>query len=261
MKARIFKALCFFLFAVSFTSITNAQVSVSGNIGDTHWSADTIFVIGDVTVIDTTTLTIDPGVVVLFEGHYKLNIQGTLLAIGAEGDTIIFTSSNTSEGWFGIRFSNNDNENDTSKIIYCKLEYGKATGSGEDQHGGALYVYNFSKVVVSNSRITNNSSNGHGGAFYLYLANIKITKNIFTNNTTNNCGGAIRTDNADVIIDGNIFCNNSAVRAGAFNVRYSDPVIVNIIICNNSASSQGGGIKVGHGSSPVISNNKICNNY
>ncbi len=44
---------------------------------------------GEITIPNDSTLTIEPGVEVVFTGHYKFNVQGRLLAIGTETDTIV----------------------------------------------------------------------------------------------------------------------------------------------------------------------------
>ena len=77
-------------------------------------------------------------------------VQGRLLAIGTETDTIVFTKNDTTGfhnltipdgGWHGIRFMDTPTTNDSSKIVYCKLQYGKAnTGAGYYDSGEELSV-------------------------------------------------------------------------------------------------------------------------
>ena len=111
---------------------------------------------GSIQIPNDSTLTIEAGVTVNFPGSCKLNVLGRLIAIGTITDTITFTTSDLTNGWKGIRFDNTAATNDTSKIIYCKLQYAKATGSSPDNCGGALYFNNFSKAIISNSSILNN---------------------------------------------------------------------------------------------------------
>jgi hypothetical protein len=94
---------------------------------------------GEITIPDGLTLTIEPGVLVEFQGHYKFIVEGRLLAVGTETDTIVFTINDTTGfsipdtslgGWHGIRFNWTSPANDSSKIIYCKLQYGKAVSTG-----------------------------------------------------------------------------------------------------------------------------------
>lgn len=119
---------------------------------------------GDVTVPSESTLTVEPGVSVIFQGHYALNVQGRLLAIGTEADSIHFTVSDTSGfsnfdstrgGWSGIRLLKTPASNDSTILAFCVIEHGKAVGSGYPSNtGGGISIENFSKVRVSNCLIT-----------------------------------------------------------------------------------------------------------
>ena len=128
----------FFLLLISFGF---AQTIISGgNVSGTWTKANSPFLIqGEITIPNGETLTIEPGVEVVFNGHYKFNVQGRLLAIGTKIDTIHFNAENKDTGWHGIRFNYTPNINDTSKIMYCSFKYGKAnTGAynGSDRCGG-----------------------------------------------------------------------------------------------------------------------------
>ena len=90
---------------------------------------------GEITIPDGETLNITAGVLVEFQGHYKLNVQGRLIAEGTENNMITFTINdntgfnniNTSDGgWHGIRFNNTPTSNDSSRIVYCNIKYGKS---------------------------------------------------------------------------------------------------------------------------------------
>jgi len=127
------------------TSIS--KVTVSGTIpADSALVADTILVTGDIIIPDGVTLTISPGALVLFDGHFKIDVKGTLLAVGSMTDTIFFRVKDTdgfsnfesADGsWDGIYFDNGPtgangamNDNDSSLIIYCCLSYAKTMGNG-----------------------------------------------------------------------------------------------------------------------------------
>src|SRR3990172_5123585 len=140
-KPLLFLIVCIFTFNFSFS-----QTSLpGGNVYGTWTLAGSPYQIqGAIQIPNDSTLTIQPGVTVDFQGHYKFLVQGRLLAIGTVTDTIIFAATNTTNGWWGIRFDNTPATNDTSKIIYCKLQYGIATGtSSDDQSGGAFYFNGF----------------------------------------------------------------------------------------------------------------------
>ena len=66
--------------------------------------AEELSKLGDIYVNDGITLTIDPGIFVEFQGHYKLEVDGTLLAIGTASDMITFTAVDHNTGWNSIVF-------------------------------------------------------------------------------------------------------------------------------------------------------------
>ena len=123
----------------------------------------------------------------IFAGHYKFNIQGRLLAIGTKENTITLTPQDTTIGWHGIRFCRTLATNDSSKIIYCNLQYVKAVGSStDDKRGGAIFVRSFSKVLISRSLVTNNSTYGDkltgGAGIFVDSCSPRIVNNSFSSN-------------------------------------------------------------------------------
>ena len=136
-------------------------------------------VIGDLTIPDGEALTIEPGTYIEFQDLYSFNIQGCLLAVGTEQDTIIFTATNT---WHGIQFNETPATNDSSKIVYCKLRF----VSPDNTSRGAATVTNFSKLLISHCLISDNNLEYISG------------------------GGISCVDNSNPIIEYNIIHNNSS---------------------------------------------------
>ncbi len=126
---------------------------------------------GSIQIANGDSLIIEPGVNVVFQGYYKFLVNGKLKATGTVTDSVTFTAANTATGWKGIRFENTAATNDSSIIKYCKLLYGKATGTAPNNYGGALYCYNFSKLGVRHSRISNGEAY-YGGGIYCENSNI-----------------------------------------------------------------------------------------
>ncbi|NTW31659.1 MAG: T9SS type A sorting domain-containing protein [Bacteroidetes bacterium] len=219
---------------------------------------------GSIQIPNDSTLTIQPGVNVIFQGAYKLNVQGRLLAIGTIADTITFTAINTTEGWRGIRFDNTPATNDSSKIVYCKLQYGKAIGTSPDYNGGAVYINNFSKVIIYHSLITKCSANNSAGGVYIVAANPIMSNSTISYNTSFEEGGGISIRSGSPIINDNLISYNSGtngsinINGGGIYIESGNASIVNNTISNNS-STQGGGIKIFGGNS-IINNNIISNN-
>src|ERR1039458_810055 len=146
------------LFIFIFISVISfAQTSIpAGNVNGTWTLLGSPYNIqGSIQIVNGDSLIIQPGVTVNFQGTYKFLVQGKLKAIGTVTDTIVFTAANTTNGWRGIRFDNTVATNDTSRIVYCKLIYGKATGTSPNDNGGAFYFNNFSKAIISKCNISN----------------------------------------------------------------------------------------------------------
>ncbi len=274
------------IFAISY--FCSAQTIIpAGNVSGT-WSltGSPYLIEGAIMIPDGSTLNIEPGVTVDFQGAYKLYVQGRLLAIGTVADTITFTSADTTNGWIGIQFDNTPSTNDTSKFFYCKLQFSKATGSS-----GAFYLVGFSKAIISNSLISNCISNAYpggggilcsgsspiitnntishntsafgGGAICCENGHPTITNNIISYNSTPGSGGGINCfgiyNASNAIISNNIISHNSASNGGGISSFNNSPIITNNFISNNTASN-GGGISCGSDGTPNISSNTISNN-
>jgi parallel beta-helix repeat protein len=235
----------FFILAISFLSIqTFSQTTInSGNVSGTWTSANSPYNInGDITVPFGSTLTINPGVVVNFNGHYKLNVQGKLIAQGNSSSKIKFTASSSKTGWKGIRFDNTSSKNDTCIIEHCIIEYGKASaGTSEDKMGGGIFVKGFSKLIIRNNIISNNYAYYYGGGICTrYGANPIIINNVICNNTANSGGGGFYCFyNSNPYLINNTIANNSASysRGGVY-ANGTSPKLYNCIVYGNSPSSQ-----------------------
>ena len=84
------------LWAFLYVNLFATNIEVSGTIStNTVWSVDTVKVTGELTINNGITLSINPGVFVEFQGHYKMNVQGRVLAIGTPSDLILFTINDT----------------------------------------------------------------------------------------------------------------------------------------------------------------------
>ncbi|MBT6835096.1 MAG: hypothetical protein HOA61_03550, partial [Bacteroidetes bacterium] len=282
--------LCFFT-AYSQTNISGGSVS-----GTWTLSGSPYLIQGSIMIPDSQTLSIEPGVQIEFKGTYKLLVLGRLLAIGTEADTISWTASDTTNGWRGIRFDNTTNNNDTSVITYCKLTFGRATGTLDDRNGGAIYIKNFSKIIISYSQISNCfaeidgggiysfcyylgsgyghpiilnntihnniANNGSGGGVFHYGENPIIYNNTITHNIASTYGGGIYITQGgylDVLISNNKILYNSSDNGGGICCHNTKCIMSNNLISNNNAQ-YGGGISYRYGQLFKIQNNIINNN-
>ena len=221
---------------------------------------------GEITIPNDSTLTIEPGVEIVFMGHYKLNVQGRLLAVGTKKDSIRFAAEDKQNGWHGVRFDQTLNVNDTSKLIYCSFKYGNAnTGSTYDRCGGAIFINQFDKVLISNCLFELNMNSGNvnttgGAAIGIATASPLIINSTFCNNKGTNDGAIINAYNSNSIISNNIFSKNESVWGTIIYYGGGSPILYGNKISNNLATDGGGGICIQNGSAPRIENNIITNN-
>ena len=259
-----------------------SQTQVSGNQSGTWALSNSPYqVTGDITIPSGQTLTVEAGVQVIFQGYYRIYVDGKIIANGNENNEIIFTPANQNTGWAGIRL---DGTSDISEFHYCTFEYGKTSASGgyPDMHGGAVVIkeadaqfYNciFSHndatgdddgmggaVYTMNSGSANqtltkfvdclfeyNHAYGEGGAIkFTNDGNSKITRCQFIGNTSNYGGGAIMFYTAyNVNITQSLFYMNSTNNSGGGALKSLNPqtslTIANCTFVNNSAYGAGEG--------------------
>ena len=149
---------------------------VSGPISaSTTWTtAGSPYVIdGDINVLAGATLTIDPGVVVKFNGAVRaLRVTGTLRAVGSQGNEIVFTSvkddsvggdSNGDNGltqpsfgdWSSICFS----AGTASALRYVTVRYG-GSGTSDSGYGAIEITGTGTSVTIADATITRNQRSG-----------------------------------------------------------------------------------------------------
>ena len=242
-----------------------AQTIIAGGVVSGNWtSANSPYLVqGAILIANGTTLSIDSGVRVEFQGDYKFLVLGQLLALGTSTDSITFTATDTTIGWLGIRFDSTLATNDTSKFFFCKFQYGKANGTSQITLGGALYFNHFSKAIISNCSFSSCFANS-GGGIYCATSNPLMTNNLFFENIAAWEGAGIDCLNSEPIIFKNTFLNNTVTnpvgRGGGIGFyECLSPLVDSNIFLGNSAL-RGGAIFSSHGS-PSITNNTCSNNF
>jgi len=186
---------------------------ISGTISsDTTWDGS-IDVVGDITISDGVTLTINPGTEVTFADNYEIEVEGRILSLGNEESMVEFSPADTLIGWNGVRFNSTSTENDSSLFYYTKFENAVST-----QDGAALAVNQFHKVGLYNCSFESNKTISNGGAIHLYIASIHIENCIFRSNLAygggTSRGGAIVAVSSSPSLYTNYFHNNLAQESG-----------------------------------------------
>ncbi|MGP8215391.1 MAG: right-handed parallel beta-helix repeat-containing protein [Bacteroidia bacterium] len=252
-------------------SLSKAQTTITGPTVSGHWilAGSPYNIQSSVYIPNDSTLIIDPGVTVNFQTTFTpyIHVLGRLLAIGTPADSIYFTATDTTNGSHGIRFYGIKNTNDTSKMEYCKIQYGKASGTNYYvQNGGALLFDNWSKAIVSHCYISNcqaYASSSYGGAICCDSGSSPVlTYNTITKCIGWNGGGGISISNkSNPIISYDTITGNTASNGGGIYIsNVKNYSISHNIILYNHALDGGGGVQM-FGSKGTIANNTISYNW
>ncbi|RJP79695.1 MAG: T9SS C-terminal target domain-containing protein [Candidatus Zixiibacteriota bacterium] len=290
MSRNLFILGVFIAVSWGFTAQADTLIPAGPVSGTWAASGSPYLIQGEINVPSGQTLVIDPGVQVIFQGHYKFIVNGLLQAIGTEQDSILFTAADTSGGWGGIRFIY---AQDSNQLMYCKILFGKGTGIYfMDFLGGGVYCRE-SNVSIFNCEFYRNKAHGGGGIFVdTSSTQINISDNLIFNNWTTQLGdygGGIHVLHANPIISNNKVMNNYSYDGAGITLSYDSSLVtcneiaynysthgsgglvcatgscayvVNNLIHENHAHYQGGGISFGNESNihPIVRNNTIINN-
>jgi hypothetical protein len=278
MKISSFKTNTFLLTIVLllFISITTQSqtIEVSGNISqNTIWEADTVKIIDNVFVLEEARLSIMPGTYVEAQGFFKIQVSGSIWAIGSISDSIYFTVADTTGfwpdttsntgGWDGIHIENNPNG--ISKFEYCNMAFGKqfypCPNYPEYMGGAFLRVKNYGSLLMKNNYCHDNmlcfdagvAYNNSGGFLFCQDVNtIDIRNNIFTKNRVFAGGASISVETGcpNTIISDNTFLNNVAYFYEVSGGWITQGGYAAAILCSDDFEY-----------SPIISGNKCFNNF
>ena len=248
-----------------------ATTMVSGDVSGT-WTVDgsPYLIGGDITVPAGQTLTIAPGVEVLFESWYKLTVNGTLLAEGTAESPILFTGTHPTAGWLGIRLIN---ASDASRLTYVVIEKGRATGAAPLNVGGGLYIEN-SSPTISFSTFRDNYATTSGGGIYLTGSNAVLSDNVLANNSVSTggsgFGGGIYMVDSNPELTHNLIAGNRVYVSGSYSTptglggglyaRRSSPVLRynvirdNVVDAHLNSHARGGGLYFYFGAPDLIHN-------
>lgn len=274
------------LLTLIYSSMAQADTIIPGGSISGTWTVQgsPYYINGHTYIAQGATLTIQPGVLVIFNpGHFEINIYGVLNALGTVQDSIIFTATDTVEGWQGLKFYE---ASSTGHLAYCQIEYGRALDPEPDNRGGGVYLEN-SGATVEHCTFQYNKAqygggmalfNGSGGTFsYNTFRNnwawsgggiyhdgfiTNMDHCVLENNVATQSGGGMRIVTGSIYLNNAVFRNNSAgTEAGGLLVEGGHPRLHHLTIINNTAATETGGLKCANLTSPfVITSNLIWGN-
>lgn len=228
--------LIVFTLLVGITMASASIIYVSGSASGT-WSADTVVVTSDTSVPAGHTLTIEPGVKVLFQTYCKISVDSSAIvyANGTPGLPILFDDLVDGTHWRGFRFWYASNQ---TRFSNCHFKHGLASGDfgSTNTYGGALYC-SYSYITVYNC-VFDSCAAAQGSAIYLNHSNAQILRSIIYSNETQ---------------------GSSQTGAAGIKCYYSNPIIIENLLINNSSGGSGGALWC-YASNPILESNLFAGN-
>jgi len=250
-------------YTLEFIPVLNTSGRIVSNVNSKIWIADTVSITGHITIGADTTLTILPDTYVQINNPNRIIVKGNIQSIGTATQNIIYSARDSLLGWGGIEFKSNDILKDSSRFIYNKFKFGQATGTGFDGDGGAIMIYDYSKIRIVYSTFYKNYALANGGALFFQNSSPVVSQNTFTFNQAGLRGGAMEINgNSSTQVIRNIFAWNKATDGGAVSLAGYNMKLINNFFVNNLATQHGGAVYCGfNNTSPYIfQSNLITNN-
>lgn len=279
------------LLSIFIYNLQAQNTEVSGDISGT-WSADTVKVVGDITLPAGESLSIEPGVIIEYQGPVRFYVHGSISALGSEINPIEFTVADTTHisnpntprgGWKGF-FINDLPETDTLRFSHCKFMYGKAWEEETDATGGLFNIFNSSNIRFDNCKFGYSTAEymggamyingsdiefedchfhhnragidsvGYGGAVVAMGGNLKWDKCLVEYNRSNGLGGSMCIwFPAQSQVTNSVFQHNTGSTGGAiFFLNSSNTVFYNNLFANNNGYYFGGALGLKNTSFPII---------
>jgi hypothetical protein len=203
-------------------------------------------------------LTIEPGVCVLVDGAYVIEVLSTIDASGTEDEPITFTAKNTAARWLGMRFQSTP---PGSILRHCNFSYSSFA---------AIRIVD-SSPTIEHCRIENNLSTGPGGGLTASITSGDLQLEdceILTNGAGGNGGGINATMSSGTlrlhrcIVDGNVVGLSAGTSGGGGgvyvtgasefeNCSFSSNVVNAVQTIPGACAAVGGGLYSNSGASSI----------
>lgn len=194
----IINIILFFSFLIFPNQLVFAQTYVSGDVSGTWAFAKSPYYVtnGDITIQNGDTLTIEPGVEVIFNiGGFEFKVSGTLIAKGLADSVITFMGILNNQGiWRGIYF----NHDESSKLEYCIIR-------DAGFHNQAALHYYESKSSIKHCNILNNGGDG----IECRYSTSEINSNVIINNGNFGINRSTRYYGQELLVRFNLVWNNT----------------------------------------------------
>jgi hypothetical protein len=216
--------------------------------------------------IQVSLLTIQPGVCVLVDGPYEIEVLSTINASGSSDLPITFTAKNPAVRWKGLRFQNtppgstlkhcrfsySDSAairifDSSPSIESCRVESNTNTGAG----GGVFASIASGDLLLRECTILGNASNGNGGGISATMSSgtLRLQRCIVSQNTVNLPSG-VSGGGGGVFVAGSSNLENCSIAENVVNAIQDIP---------GACAAIGGGLYTNAGTN-VVSNCSFASN-
>ena len=247
-----------FLSALTLPAAADTTWVAPGNVSGVWTVEGSPYIVnqGDILVPNGQTLEIGPGVEVLFGAARQLEVQGCLQAIGAEGDSILFSRLEYGEYWNNIYFNY---AADSSTMQYCIVE--RASGV-QYILGMGIRIY-YTDMQFKHCTIRWNYSYVTGAAIAAYYSDIQMDFCLFYNNCSweGNVGGLDVYMGDCTLANCDFIWNSSWYDGGGLSIGGSgNHILEKCSFLENNAVGTGAGVYLS-GTSVMIGNSTFVGNY
>ena len=257
---------------VDMGAIPGNQSIISGSLMSGNWTTEfsPYHVTGTPTVSSGDSLIIDGGVQVLFDADVPFVVDGGVRAYGADTETdSIWFKRGTAAEWDGIRLTGID----SSVFHYTSISGGAASGTGNDEYGGGIYIGNEARVGMEYCTIRDNSATQSGGGVCFaesgsgILIGCDIHRNSVAGSVFQGGGGVACTGYSVYSItlkDCDIHENTALEDGGGFAQTYYAYTTAYLEDCrmyDNTAGNEGGGVFGDQGYTTYLTRCLVYNNY
>ncbi len=207
--------------------------------------------------IQVSLLTIEPGVQVLVDGPYEIDVLSTITAVGTAAAPILFTARTPQTPWHGFSFQNTPAG---SQFAFCTFEYSNSR---------AISFQDTASIQITHSLFQNNSADDAptsrggtfvGGAVWIQNGEVSITDSLLFGNHVNNrsCGGSNCVSSAQggaLFVDGsaNVSIQRTAFMENEANANESSAT------CGATLQAYGSAVYVNSGTVGLTNSLLACN--
>ncbi len=222
------------------------------------------YIYDDLYVEQDMTLTIEPGVRLLFDIDNSLIVDtsATLISVGTSIDSICFEPVDINNKWAGVLIFNSNTCNITyTNFEKCNYELGHSDQIFGFKKGHAIYAWN-STLNISNSTFRDCIAGGAGGALSIDSSTVALENSWFFNNRDGGFYSGVMAayNGSNVTFTGCIFENNLSQIQDMISLSGSSVQIKNSVFKQNMAM-ESGVININNGSAEIINNTFVDNEF